>query len=308
MPVIVKAVRQAAKGIALFELSAEDGGRLRDFAPGAHIDLYLPNGMKRQYSLIDSEPGQYAICVKRENNGRGGSSYLHDHVRVGTRVHVGGPRNNFPLAESATHSIFIAGGIGITPMFSMVRRLESLGASWKLYYCARSREEAALAECLEEMGDRVTFRSDDENEGHINIRGLIGCPHPSVHLYCCGPRPMLDAFRNATIDWPATNIHVEHFAPAEPPATAGGFRVTFARSGKEAFVPAGMSILQVAQAYGIRVEHGCLQGTCGACETRVLDGVPDHRDALLTPMERTANKSMMVCCSGSLSDSLTLDI
>jgi vanillate O-demethylase ferredoxin subunit len=226
---------------------------------------------------------------------------------------VGAPRNNFPLAEDAPDSLLIAGGIGITPMLSMVTRLVSLGRAWTLHYCARTRADAAFLDKLDALGGmphgQVRLNFDHDPGGRmLDLAALVAAAPVGAHLYCCGPAPMLAAFEAATAGRLPQQVHVEHFTATEAPATAGGFTVVLAKSGREVFVAAGETILDAVLAAGIEAPHSCMEGVCGSCEASVIDGLPDHRDLVLSNAEKAANRSMMICCSGSKGARLTLDL
>lgn len=303
------AVQYAARGIHFYELRAPDGRPLPGFTPGAHVDLHLPNGLVRQYSLVNApeDRSRYLLGVKRDPAGRGGSAFMHDELRVGTVLQVGAPRNHFALHENAVHSVFVAGGIGITPIACMVRRLRALGRSFALHYSVRQREEAALLDELD--GEGLHLHVDAEQAGALlDVAAIVKAAPAGAHLYCCGPAPMLDVFEQAAADRPAGLCHVERFAPAQESASAGGYTVRLAASRRSLRVAPGQTLLEALRAGGVRVNTSCEQGICGSCETRVLEGTPDHRDSLLSEEERRANNVMMVCCSGSLSGQLVLDL
>jgi ferredoxin-NADP reductase len=300
----------AARDTNIYSFRRLDGRELPAAEPGAHIDVHLPNGLVRQYSLIHAElrPESYTIGVKRDATGGGASQYLHDSLRVGTRLQISAPRNNFPLHEEAAHSVLIAGGIGITPIWSMVERLAQLDRSWELHYSCRNREDAALLDALETFAN-AHFNFDDENGGRfLDLGGIIARAPPATHFYCCGPKPMLSAFENITAGVPSEQVHVEYFTAKEAVAKEGGFVVALARSGKEFLIPHGKSILETLRAAGLDLSASCERGVCGTCETRVISGEPEHRDAILTAAERAANETMMICCSGSRGPRLVLDL
>jgi ferredoxin-NADP reductase len=233
---------------------------------------------------------------------------MHDQLRVGSKVTVLPPRNNFPLVESAEKTVLIAGGIGITPIYCMVDRLIALGRPWELHYSCRSRMDTAFLEELSRLS-QVHFHFDDEEGGKfLQVAAIVNTVPKNAHLYCCGPAPMLAAFEAATANWPVTQIHVEYFTPRFAAAQEGGFIVELARSKRELVIPPGKSILQCVREAGIQVPHSCEEGVCGACETRVISGTPDHRDTILTESERQESATMMICCSGSKSPRLVLDI
>lgn len=310
----VKSVTWEAPSIMSWDLRPAAGGVLPPFEAGAHIDLHLGNGMIRSYSLVNpqGERHRYVIAVQKDRASRGGSRYVHERVHAGERLFITPPRNNFPLAEGAPHSLLIAGGIGITPILCMVQRLSALGCSWHLYYCSRTRADTAFLEQIATLASekgKVTLNFDHEPGGKmLDIPALLAAMPRDTHLYCCGPLPMLQAFEAAAKDWPAPQVHLEYFTAKEAPATAGGFTVVLSRAGKEVFVPEGKTILDALLEAGVDVPYSCTEGVCGTCETRVLDGVPDHRDLVLTNAEREASKTMMICCSGSKSARLVLDL
>lgn len=304
------ATTYAAEYVHLFELRPVSGEPVPRFTAGAHVDLRLPNGFVRQYSIANSEEERhrYLLGVKREAAGRGGSRLMHDELRVGTVLEVGCPRNNFPLVESAAHSVLIAGGIGVTPILSMVARLRSLGRSWELHYAVRRRSEVAFLDMLGAGGASVQLHVDEEQGGVLDVAGIVGAVREGVHLYCCGPTPMLDAFTAAAASWPAEQVHVEYFTSAFAPAIEKGFIVELARSKRQIAVVPGQTILEALRANGIKVVSSCEQGICGSCETKVLAGEPDHRDLLLSDEEKATGGVMMICCSGSRSAVLVLDL
>jgi tetrachlorobenzoquinone reductase len=304
------AIRYAARDTNLYELARLDGRPLPAYEPGAHIDVHLPNGIVRQYSLIEAEPdpARYTIGVKRDPASRGGSRYVHDDLRVGKSLQISAPRNNFPLVENASHVILLAGGIGITPIWCMVQRLARLGRSWKLYYACRSRSDMAFLQTLEAMASSQ-FHFDDESDGKfLDVASIVAATPADAHLYCCGPTPMLKAFEAATANWPRDHIHIEYFTPKQEAAKTGGFVVELARSGQEFVIPEGKSILQVLLDAGVDVDYSCELGICGACEQRVISGTPEHRDAILTEEEQAANTKVMICCAGCKSERLVLDL
>jgi ferredoxin-NADP reductase len=309
------AIRYAARDTNLYEFQCPDSRPLPAYEPGAHIDLHLPNGLIRNYSLIVAkpDPGTYTFGIKRDPASRGGSRYIHDELRVGKIIKISAPRNNFRLEEDAAHVILLAGGIGITPIWCMVQRLAELGRSWQLYYSCRSRADMAFLDALEGMklGNSTPsqFHFDDENAGKfLDIAGIVAGAPKDAHLYCCGPTPMLNAFEAATKGWPREQIHIEYFTPKAEPAKKGGFTVELARSNQEFFIPEGRTILEVLLDEGVDIDYSCELGICGACEQRVISGIPEHRDAILTEEEQAENKRVMICCAGCKSDRLVLDL
>ena len=248
--------------------------------------------------------------MKREESGRGGSISLIENVKPGDDLIVAPPVNDFELARNAQAFLFIAGGIGITPILPMIDRLAALGKPFALHYGVRERRTAPFCARLAGHGDKVrtAFSREPGGQRRLDIAGVVARTPDDCELYCCGPAAMLEAFAAATADRDPARVHVEHFFATEPPAVEGGFRVTLARSGRTIAVPTGRTILDALTAAGIEVPCSCLEGVCGTCETRVIDGIPDHRDRVLSPQERAANTTMMLCCSGSKSEQLVLDI
>ncbi|MGI6871133.1 PDR/VanB family oxidoreductase [Amycolatopsis sp. 3B14] len=309
MTLEVTAREARAEGVVALTLSRPDGGRLPDWAPGAHIDLVLPNGLTRQYSLCGDrwDAHSYRIGVLREPAGRGGSAYVHDRLRPGDRVGVGGPRNNFPLVPSGRY-LFVAGGIGITPLLPMIHQADLLGADWTLLYGGRRRASMAFTDELAAYGDRVHLVPEDEH-GLLDLASWLGTPRPGTKVYCCGPAPLLAAVESACRDWPPFSLHVERFTAREQaPARDEPFEVELRRTGATVTVTPGISVLEAVRGAGVDVLSSCRQGTCGTCETGVLAGVPDHRDSILADHERAAGEVMFVCVSRSCTDRLVLDL
>jgi ferredoxin-NADP reductase len=299
-----------ADGVLTLELAAPSGERLRDWTPGSHIDLVLPNGLTRQYSLCGDrwDPVTYQVGVLREVSGRGGSAFVHDVLSVGDLVGVGGPRNNFPLVPSE-HYLFVAGGIGITPLLPMIRQADLLGADWRLLYGGRRRASMAFLDELAAFGDKVLVRPEDEF-GLLDLRGFLGEPREGVKLYCCGPAPLLAAMEAVGTEWPPHALRTERFVAEErgAPVRTGPFEVELARTGVTVTVPPSLSVLEAVGSAGVEVLSSCRQGICGTCETTVLAGEPDHRDTLLDDDERAAGDCMYICVSRSCSDRLVLDL
>ncbi|MGO4391198.1 2Fe-2S iron-sulfur cluster-binding protein [Variovorax sp. M-6] len=304
-----------AAQVWLFELSPEAAYPFECVAPGAHIDVELPNGAVRQYSLLThmaDQPARLVIAVKRDALGRGGSMQLCDAVEAGARLRIGAPRNHFALHAGEAPAVLFAGGIGITPIWSMVQALRQRGSPWTLHYAARSRADAPLWDRLE--GDaNVHLHLDDESGGQpMDIVGIAHEAPPSAHLYCCGPAPMLDAFESACGDRDRSRVHLERFGaapvPAVAPSAANACVLRLARAEVELQVEPGQTILEVLRQAGIEVSSSCEQGICGACETRVLEGEIEHRDGILSPAERAAGNLMMICCSVGKGQRLVLDL
>jgi tetrachlorobenzoquinone reductase len=252
------------------------------------------------------ERHRYVVAIKRDPNSRGGSVRAHEALHVGDSVEVSAPRCHFALDEQRAHSVLIAGGIGITPIACMAQRLQAVGRDFELHYSVKRRDEAALLEVL--SGPQLHLHVDEEQGGLIDIAGLVARVPAGAAVYCCGPAPMLEAFERAARARPGLAWRVEHFTPVAEAAHEGGFNVRLAASSRDVFVPAGQTILEALRDAGLDVPSSCEQGICGTCETRVISGRPDHRDSLLSDDEKRSNKTMMICCSGSLGGELVLDL
>jgi len=314
LEVWVKSVTYEAERINAYDLRPAAGGELPPFKAGAHIDLHLSNGTTRSYSLInpEGERHRYVIAVSNDAASAGGSRYIHEQVRPGDRLIITPPQNDFVLVEDASHSVLIAGGIGITPIWCMLQRLTDLGRSWELHYSARTRASAALLEpiaALRALGtNSVVLNFDFESGGRpLDLAAIVSNAPHDAHLYCCGPAGMLEAFEQATKSRRRDRVHVEYFSAKEAPAKSGGFTVSLAKSNTKVFVGEGKTILDALIDAGFDPPRSCTEGVCGTCEMRVLEGIPDHRDMVLTDAERASNKSMMICCSGARSETLVLD-
>ncbi|WP_432181541.1 PDR/VanB family oxidoreductase [Streptomyces sp. NBC_00063] len=300
-----------ADDVASLTLRHPDGDRLPDWTPGAHIDLILPDGTVRQYSLCGNrwDAYTYRVAVLREPEGRGGSAYLHDRLRPGDRLGVGGPRNHFPLAPSDAY-VFIAGGIGITPLLPMIHQVQLLGLEWKLLYGGRTRHSMAFREELvAAYGERVEVVPQDER-GLLPLDQWLGTPRPGTKVYSCGPGPLLAAVEAAGADWAPYALRSERFTAADQgaPVRSTAFEVELRRSGRTVTVTPEITVLDAVRAAGVDVLSSCRQGTCGTCLTPVIDGRPDHRDAILTDRQRAADDCMFVCVSRSCGDRLVLDL
>lgn len=315
LPAYVHALTFEALDTLSVELRPQQGSDFPPFTPGAHIDLHLPNGLVRNYSLCNSsdERHRYVVAVLLDRQGRGGSRCVHEALRVAMPITISAPRNNFPLAEDAAHSVLVAGGIGITPLLSMARRLKALGRSFELLYCARERRSAAFLAEIQALGAPLHLHFDQEAGGPPDLRRLLAQrpPDAGTHHYACGPAPMLDAFERYCAELGHPNPHIERFAAVEVAASADAqdsYTVEARRSGRVLQVGRDKSLLDTLLDAGIDVDHSCCEGICGTCETAILEGVADHRDSVLSAREREANTSMMVCVSGSKSARLVLDI
>ncbi|HZB19508.1 MAG TPA: PDR/VanB family oxidoreductase [Blastococcus sp.] len=300
-----------AEGVVVLDLCDPAGEDLPGWAPGAHVDLRLPDGLTRQYSLCGDpvDRSRWRIAVLREPESRGGSAHVHDALVEGAVVQVRGPRNHFPLVPAPRY-LFVAGGIGITPILPMIDAADAAGAEWELHYGGRSRRSMAFLQSLEEAtGQRVILHPQDE-VGLIDLESLLGTPRPGTLVYCCGPEPLLVAVEQRCAAWPEGSLHVERFAPKDvgEPVLTGAFEVELALSGLSLTVPPEKSVLQVVEEAGIDVLSSCTEGTCGTCETTVLSGEVDHRDSLLTPAEQAVNDTMFICVSRAACPRLVLEL
>ena len=307
----VAARRTGAEGVVVLGLRDPSGAELPAWAPGAHLDLQVREGLVRQYSLCGdpNDRSVWRIGVLREPQGRGGSEHVHESLTEGAEVRVRGPRNNFPLVESPRY-LFIAGGIGITPILPMLTAAEAAGADWELHYGGRSRRSMAFLEALEDAtGNRVTLHPQDE-VGLIDLPEILCTPRPDTLVYTCGPEPLLKAVEQHCSTWPEGSLHLERFSPKElgEPVLAESFEVELAASGLTLTVPPDRSILEVVEEAGIPVLSSCQEGPCGTCETPVLERVVDHRDSLLTPAEQEANDTMFICVSRAACPKLVLEL
>ena len=308
---VITARETRAEGVISLTLADPGGARLPAWTPGAHIDLLLGDAV-RQYSLCGPPGDQHTwrIAVLLDPGGRGGSVSVHETLKVGDQVAVRGPRNHFPL-HAAPRYVFIAGGIGITPIMPMIAVATEAGSDWRLFYGGRSRTSMAFLDELASYGEQVTTWPDDER-GLLPLDDILASPADNVLVYCCGPEALLAATEQRCAAWPAGALHLERFSAKPQPEPAAGqevpFEVVCQRSGLTVTVPPGTSIIDALDEQGVSVLSSCLEGVCGTCETQVLEGVPDHRDSLLSEDEREANEYMMVCVSRSKSDRLVLDL
>jgi ferredoxin-NADP reductase len=308
---VVKHRDDAAEGVAALTLAQADGSFLPDWTPGAHIDLLLGSGLTRQYSLCGSTADRtsWRIGVLRDPGSRGGSEFVHEQLQAGAAVRVRGPRNHFPLVVSPKY-LFIAGGIGITPILAMIESAAAAGADWTLLYGGRSRASMAFIDELEQHGDRVQICPQDES-GLLDLKAALGEPLADMLVYTCGPGPLLDAVESSCAHWPAGSLHMERFAAKEVAASEDAldtFEVVCQRSGTTVTVTADQTIYDALEEAGVDVLGSCLEGICGTCEAAILEGEPDHRDSVLSDAEREEGGVMMICVSRSCSQRLVLDL
>ncbi|MGA8208963.1 MAG: cytochrome P450 [Nocardioidaceae bacterium] len=310
LELVVRQRETAADGVVTLTLGTADGHDLPAWEPGAHVDLVLGNGLTRQYSLCGdpADRSGYRVGVLREPAGHGGSVRVHDTLGPGSTVGVRGPRNHFALEPSARY-LFIAGGIGITPIRPMIAAAAAAGADWRLLYGGRSIASMAFVDELAGLGDRVTVWPQD-TEGLLDLDAALGTPLENTLVYACGPGALLDAVEQRCSTWPAGALHLERFTAREltAPVLAETFEVELATSGEVLQVPVDVSVVDVLERHGRPVLTSCNEGKCGTCELGVLGGLPDHRDSVLTEEERARNDRMMVCVSRSRSHRLVLDL
>ena len=304
---VITRLQAIARDIVLVELQAADQRPLPGAAPGAHIDLHLPNGQIRQYSLTNAQDeanqASYQIAVARDANSRGGSAWIHDKLRTSTRLSISAPRNLFALDTSAHGKVlFIGAGIGITPIYAMVKAAQQNGMDWQLMACARSASRMAFQEELHALApERVQFHFDMEQGLALNLQALLRASDWDA-VYACGPAGMLDAIEQATANWPAGAVRTERFkAQTQDPSTHTAFQLVLAQSGQTVEVRADESPLEALERIGIDHPYACREGLCGTCEVRVLEGQPDHKDNVLSEQERSAGQRFIPCisrCSG----------
>ena len=304
-----------ADGICSHELATVDGAPLPPFEAGAHIDVHLSDHLVRQYSLCNppGETHRYQIGVLRDTNSRGGSQAMHDHIDIGSILHISAPKNHFPLVD-ATRTLLFAGGIGVTPILAMAETLTERGAAFELHYSARSPERAAFRERMMSSGfaDRVHFHYDSGDAAQkLDLAALLAVPAAGTHLYVCGPQGYIEHVLGTakSMGWPPAQLHVEYFGAAAIDTDGDRpFEVKLASSGKIVMVPAGTTVIKALAEQGVEIPYSCEEGVCGTCLTRVLEGVPDHRDMYLTEEEQAANDQFTPCCSRAKSPVLVLDL
>lgn len=316
LSLLLRTVRLEAEGVVSLEFVSPDGADLPEWTPGAHLEIDLPSGLVRQYSLC-SDPNNrksYRVAVLREPESRGGSAEVHDTLRVGQLVTVRGPRNHFELVDADDY-VLIAGGIGVTPLIAMARTLSRSGKSWHLHYGGRSLDSMILIETLSRWRDNVTFVPQDE-EGVLDIDGILAQVKETTAIYCCGPGPLLDAVKQkAEAAGVADRLHIERFtasdealAEIETAKSGDGFDVELARSGRTVWVDTGRTVLEALREVIPDLPSSCEEGVCGTCETRVLGGIPEHHDQILTDAEREEGDCMFICVSRSKTSKLVLDL
>ncbi|CAJ1500614.1 PDR/VanB family oxidoreductase [[Mycobacterium] burgundiense] len=307
---------QLTDDVAMLGLAAADGSELPNWEPGAHIELHLHSGMRRQYSLCGDLRSRdtYTVCVLRQPDGRGGSAEIHDRLSVGDEIDSSRPRNHFPLVPASEY-VLVAGGIGITPIKAMIDQLQARGTLWRLIYGGRSLSSMAFAaELGTSYPEQVTVLPEDEH-GLPDLRRIVATMTPDSRLYCCGPAPMLAAVSQECVAAGVSNrLHLERFGAASDAELAAEgdedspFTVVLERSGIAVTVPADQSILEAVRAAGTEIVSSCEEGYCGTCETRVLHGQPDHRGYLMTPKEHDQEGTMLICVGRARTTKLVLDL
>jgi ferredoxin-NADP reductase len=311
---VVRQRSTPAEGVVVLYLAHPESQDLPPWEPGAHIDLMLGDGLTRQYSLCGDpgDSGVWRVGVLLDPNSRGGSRYVHENLTQGATVRVRGPRNHFPLVDAPTYR-FIAGGIGITPIAAMIAAVQSSGSEWTLLYGGRTKASMAFAdELAERYPERVTVWPQDER-GLLDLASLLKGPEDNTLVYSCGPEPLLAAVEEQCARWPAGTLHIERFAAKAPSAEQAAealdqFEVVCQRSGITLEITANKSILETLEEADVPIMASCYEGVCGTCEARVLEGIPDHRDSMLTEPEKAAGEVMLVCVSRSRTERLVLDL
>jgi phthalate 4,5-dioxygenase reductase subunit len=311
LPLRVMRNDKIADGIHILEFRDAGGQPLPEFSAGAHIAIQAPNGLLRKYSLCNdpAERDRYLVAIKREANGRGGSCNLIDNTKAGDELMVAPPVNDFGLPPRAQDFLFIAGGIGITPIMAMIREVLRQGKRFRLFYCSRSPETTAFLDELSapEFKDQVTIHYDQGDPARsLDLKPVLAKRKNREHLYCCGPRPLMEAVRAMTDHWSSAAVHFEAFSEAEThKPTDKPFKLRLARSGEVLDVPTTKTILEVLREHGLEVPSSCETGTCGTCRTKLVTGEADHRDLVLAEHERA--DTIMICVSRAKSDEITID-
>ena len=316
MNLVVTRLTQEAQDVLGVELRAADFRELPEFTAGAHVDLHLPNGLCRQYSLANSplERHRYVLGVGMTPASRGGSAFVHQRLAVGDVVQVSEPRALFGIEPGAEEHLFIAGGIGITPILSMIHWCEANGSRWRLLYCVRTRARAAYAWTLAPHRTRVTLHVDQESTGAPDLKAWLNPASAGAHVYCCGPSGLMDAVAAACAVAGVTRdaTHFERFSALTPPKiaeqAAGTFTAVLRRTGKRIAVRADQSLLDALEANNVGVPFSCREGLCRSCETPLLGGEADHRDFVLSDAERAAHNCILPCVSRARSAELVLDL
>lgn len=313
MEVTIHQIHQHNSQINSFELMSCNGEPLPPFKAGAHIDVYMGEGLIRQYSLANcsSEQHRYVIGVLNDPNSRGGSRFMHEQLQVGQRIQISEPRNLFELNTELEHAVLCAGGIGITPILAMAKELKRLKKSFKLFYFVKTRSAVAFQEDLAELGETVHLHIDDEVDSHCSLANELSQTSPTRHIYVCGPNGFMDFVIQTAQQqsWPETHIHKEHFsAPAIDTSEDGSFNIKVKKTGQLIHVAQDQTAVQALEAAGVHVPMSCEQGICGTCLVNVVEGEVDHRDMYLTEEEQAAQDQFTPCCSRAKSKMLVIDL
>lgn len=307
---VVAAIGAEAEGIVSLRLEPAAGEKMPAWEPGAHVDVVLGPELERQYSLCGdpTDLSHWRLGILREPESRGGSAHVHEQLAVGDELVLRGPRNNFALVEAERY-LFVAGGIGITPILPMIAACEAAGKPWRLFYGGRRESSMAFRGELAGYGDTVTFWPQDTH-GILDLEAILGTPEPGTAVYCCGPGVLLDAVEERCAAWPVGALHLERFRPKEGALDGVNtpFEVELDASGLTLTVRADQTLAEAIEEAGIDLPTSCREGTCGTCETFVLEGEPDHRDSYLTFEEQESGEVIMPCCSRSRSPRLVLDL
>jgi ferredoxin-NADP reductase len=306
----VTALRWEAEGVCSLELRPVDASELPAWQAGAHVTFRLGNGAERSYSLCSDPavPAVWRVAVLHQPSGRGGSRWIHEHLRPGDVLTVTAPRNNFSFAPGRERTLFVAGGIGITPLLPMVREARAAGVPWRLLYLGRSLDRMAFAD--DPLLDGPVDLVPEDRAGRADLGSWLGPVTASTAVYACGPAELLDALDEMSADWPAGTLHVERFQPRvlDAPASSEVFEVACERSGVTVSVDPETSILAALEQAGVKVPSSCLEGICGTCETPVVSGEPEHRDSVLSAEERAAGDTVLICVSRARTPRLVLDV
>lgn len=316
LELVVHRVWNDGEGVRLFDLRLINQDTLPLFTAGANIGVHINDDLVRHYSLCShpKESYRYVIAVAKAADSKGGSLWMHQHLKEGETITISPPQNHFSLHESSAYSVLVAGGIGITPMLSMIMSLEEQGKKWELHFVSRNKRQTPLLSQIMAMQHSLKFGhihmyfSRSVPSSRLDLPAIIASAPQGSHFYCCGPKSLLDDYSKRLEHVSSEKVHLEHFHSEKTAANQGKFTIVLARSGIEIDVHQGQTVLDVLKKHSINISYACGEGVCGSCEVQVLEGLPDHRDSVLSDTEKNENKSMMVCCSGSLSDRLILDL
>lgn len=304
-----------AEDVLELDLRGAGGARLPDFSPGSHIVIHLPSGLVRHYSLYPGchNDGHYCVAVLRQPAGRGGSDFIHTHVRAGDRIKISAPANRFPLQATTNKALFIAGGIGITPIYALAKEFAHHSSNFEIVYLTKSKERTAFIKTLTAtpFGQRLTLHHSDSDAGQrYDLASLLNGTSADTHVYCCGPSALMDVVKTSSAHIPSANLHFEAFAAEESAHQSNDtpFEIRLAKRGQRLAVGPNETILTVLKREGIPALYSCEEGTCGTCAVRVIEGIPDHRDSVLTAEERASGELIITCCSRAKSKSLVLDL